>query len=1207
MGTRAASFFASVWLATFLFGATASAVLNVSVEARPDPVRPGETVNVVVHIANESAAAAGAATLSMTLPSSIVAFNENLVTGVSNCNLGVDATLCEPGEAITTAFGTLGAGEGATVSFPAVVASGGAAPPDGTVLTFAVTGSATAQAPVNASGTVVVESAPALDLALEPDHDPVVPGETLTYQLHYANKNASGSLANVLLSVPVPPGTSFVSASDGGGLNGGNVEWALGSLAAGVSGARSFSVAVGAGLGAGSRLDANATLTGGLPLRSARAVARTRVQLVPELDIRILPGLDPIDSGQRQTTTVVVSNHSATNSGGVTITLRLPDWIETFAENALVGLSNCDRGADANACEPGEQILWSLGTLAVGEARHLVLPPLIRSDGLAPVDGELVSLHAIASDSANRYATVQRSFAIGPPPDLTLALEPDRPLALPGDTVYYRIRYGNQSPTSSPSTVLEAVLPPGVSFVSATGGGTASGDRVSWSLGTLAPGESGERTLAVAVSSGAGNGQAIELRGRISNAVSPLDEARGSSHVRVLSTNELDVALEFSADPIAPGEQFTASVTVSNPSAIASGGVTINLVLPDGIEPFSESALVGLSNCDRGASAVLCEPGETILWAFGTIGAGQSRIGTFTTRVSSGGASPPSGALLRFEAIALDSGNRGARANASLPVDDDGKLTLAVSDDRDPVAPGDRIHYRLDFGNRAVAGTAPGVALELTLPVGTSFVEASDGGLLVGDTVTWTPGDLAAGASRSVSLTVDAGVGLASGTLLAARARLFDTSAPAARTSTVALTRVNATRELQTTLELNPDPAAPGERFMLLATVSNPSSTTSGGVTINLVLPDWIEPFSEGLVIGLSNCDRGLDATMCEPGESVLWSFGTVGIGESRSGELSARVASGASAPAPGELLRFEAIGLDSGNRTSVMNRSLPIEANDRLTLAIDDEFEPTAPGSDLTYRLTFANTALGATSPATTLSMPIPVGTTFVSASGGGTLNADRVDWNIGLLRDLPGEVTLTVHVDPTVPSGTLLRASAQIANGAVPIARARAEASTRVESATGLRLEIAAAPTVVGPNQVIALTFTTTNVSALNSGGVVLSVRLPEYVVPFLEAAFPGCNCDRGASATTCEPGEDIFWSLGTVGAAQTVVRSGSLQLVPPDPLLPKGEVIRFEAVATDSGNRESVATRSLPEPGLAVGIATGLLVLFWGRSRRERSKAA
>src|SRR5207249_1382052 len=76
------------------------------------------------------------------------------------------------------------------------------------------------------------------------------PGSTITYTItvrNAGNQDATG----VTLTDPLPPNTTFASASNGGSLGGGSVTWAIGNLAAGATVTRTVTVQVAASVPAG--------------------------------------------------------------------------------------------------------------------------------------------------------------------------------------------------------------------------------------------------------------------------------------------------------------------------------------------------------------------------------------------------------------------------------------------------------------------------------------------------------------------------------------------------------------------------------------------------------------------------------------------------------------------------------------------------------------------------------------------------------------------------------------------------------------------------------------------------------------------------------------------------------------------------------------------------------------------------------------------
>src|SRR5262249_20356518 len=126
----------------------------------------------------------------------------------------------------------------------------------------------------SASATVTVDATLALDVSLHEAKDPVAAGGSLEYTLHFGNRSTTTAYASALLQLPLPAGTTFVSASDGGTLVAGTVEWSLGTLQPGQSGTRRVSLTTSGALIRGTLLLATATLSNPSPqLAQARALS----------------------------------------------------------------------------------------------------------------------------------------------------------------------------------------------------------------------------------------------------------------------------------------------------------------------------------------------------------------------------------------------------------------------------------------------------------------------------------------------------------------------------------------------------------------------------------------------------------------------------------------------------------------------------------------------------------------------------------------------------------------------------------------------------------------------------------------------------------------------------------------------------------------------------------------------------------------------
>src|SRR5262249_55856126 len=140
-----------------------------------------------------------------------------------------------PGDAYTLNFSNVGAGASASNFITLDVASGGGAPPDGTLINLIATDGFRG---ASVARTVVTQSAAAAraDLKLGTTQGTVPPGGAFAYTFAYHNASPA-PLANVELSMPVPAGASFVSADSGGVLGAdGIVRWPLGTLAVAATG-----------------------------------------------------------------------------------------------------------------------------------------------------------------------------------------------------------------------------------------------------------------------------------------------------------------------------------------------------------------------------------------------------------------------------------------------------------------------------------------------------------------------------------------------------------------------------------------------------------------------------------------------------------------------------------------------------------------------------------------------------------------------------------------------------------------------------------------------------------------------------------------------------------------------------------------------------------------------------------------------------------
>ena len=263
------------------------------------------------------------------------------------------------------------------------------------------------------------------------------------------------------------------------------------------------------------------------------------------------------------------------------------------------------------------------------------------------VDGALLIADAMVI--ADGVSAVQDSHAVvirDNAPQLQLSLSADRNPAAPSELVTYRLRYSNLSTTES-ADGLSATVPDGMTFVSATGGGTELGGVVSWPV-SVGAGISGAREFTVSVNSGLPDGELLRSEAQFNDSVSGAS-AKSATVVAVQASSPLDLMITSSKDPVREGTALTITMTVSNTSGGTLSNVVLQAVTPEYMQ-FYEVQTSPIGDC---ASSIVCSPGDSLTWLLGSMGPGEIRVVRYSASVSP---SAVDGALLVADAMVIADG-----------------------------------------------------------------------------------------------------------------------------------------------------------------------------------------------------------------------------------------------------------------------------------------------------------------------------------------------------------------------------------------------------------------------------------------------------------------------------------------------------------------------------------------------------------------------
>jgi hypothetical protein len=827
----------------------ASPLISVDIDANPDPARPNEQLNVQLVVTNHDAIARLNLSLRVRYPDGV----NSVLT--SNINGGTcPPSFCDPGEQVVYAIASLGAGQSLTLELPSSVA---AATPDGTLVNFYAMLSDPTGGNASAIDSVRVRTLPSYDVSLRDSADPVAPGAELAYKLSFGYREEALVLATSTLRFRPPAGTSFVSASGGGSLANGAVTWNLGLIAPGDGGSREVIVQVDAAdasvlQAAAEIFDAND------PLEQAGAEALTVVDATPPIAVQIDANSDPVRPNELMNVQAIVTNRDAV-ARTLTLRLRYPDGL------ASVAVSNTTASCAPSFCDPGEIVTWSLGSIAAGASTVVELPPFVSNVGGVAQDGQLINFYAILTDTAGGSASAFDSARVRSNASYDLSINESADAVAPGAFLSYKVNYGyRQEALTLATSSLRFRLAPGTSFVSATGGGMLAGGYVEWNLGTLNPGDGGFRELTVQVD--AGDASVLQAAAEVYDAGDPVESAAAEALTAVDASRPIGVRIDVNPDPARPNEMMNAQFIVTNRDVVART-LTLRVRYPDGLFAVSTANIAW--NTPGSCPPSFCDSGEMVTWSFGSVAAGQSITVELPPSVLNTAAS---GQLINFFGLLTDTAGGVAAASDTVRVSADTRYDLMIRDGADAALPGAELTYKLTFGYRADAPVIADSAMRFRLPEGTSFLSATGGGVLSGDTVAWdlgslNPGD---GGIRAVTVEVDA----ADGSVLQGQGEIYTTTSPVEQAQAEVLTAVDGNPALSLDVQATTNPSQPNTVTTVTLTVTNLDVITRT-VTLRVRYPDGV--FS--IAPASFDPDGSCPPSFCDPGEMVTWSLGNIPAG----------------------------------------------------------------------------------------------------------------------------------------------------------------------------------------------------------------------------------------------------------------------------------------------------------------------------------------
>lgn len=792
---------------------TQDADLAVTKTVAPTTATAGNTVTYTVDVADLAGGSdARGVVLADTIPSSLILVSATPTRGTCTSTSPVSCTL-----------GLITPGTSAQVAISARVKSTTSA---GTVTNTASATTTTAESVTgnNASavGLTVVTRAD-LSLTKTADPDPVQLGDNLTYTLTAAN-NGPSQARGVVITDPLPAGTTFVSASPGCTETSGTVSCTVGTVETGSAAARTITVDTPQDAPAGTLTNtasvAATTTDPATDDNTASFVSSTASSADLDLDKTTSPS--PVVAGQDVTYRVAATNRGPSTASDVRVLDTLPSGV-SYRSSSIGGGGSCSR--------TGPDLSCALGSLSSDAFVVVTIVGHVDADLTATSTSNTATVSATdpsdptpSNNSATSTSTVTRSADVG----VSLATTPT---VRAGEDASFRIVVTNAGPATSRGAVVTVSLPAELRPVpgSLPENCSATGQSISCTLGTLAVSGSTAVDFSARVLAGtpAGDVSATASVGATTADPNPENNS-AAADLSIATASDVVAAITVAPQVLVAGSTAIYTLTATNNGPSDAVNVMLADDLPDGVSIVSATPNTG--SCTTRGPALSCisdrvTPGSALTVNL-VVSIDPAVTGSVTNEVVASSAG--------------DSDTSNDTASITNEVQRSADLRLTKTASPDPVSAGGTLHYALDTINVGPA-TATGVVLDDTLPDGVQLladgVDAPPGVTcttnLPANRVTCTLGDLAVGVSVSVTLSAQVAATTEAGATFTNSASLTSPT-PAvdldARTASVTVT-VDSNADLSVTKTgLEESPIAGGGATYLVDVHNNgPSVARAAG------------------------------------------------------------------------------------------------------------------------------------------------------------------------------------------------------------------------------------------------------------------------------------------------------------------------------------------------------------------------------------------
>lgn len=843
--------------------------------------------------------------------------------------------------------------------------------------------------------------------------------------------------------------------------------------------------------------------------------------LNPQADLAITKddGVTAAIPGTALTYTIVVSNPGPSDAPGATVTDVFPASLTGVSYTASSG-----NGATGFTAAGSGNISDTVSLPAGSSITYVANANLSASTTASLFNTATVTAPAGVSDPVSGNNSATDSDSIDRQSDLAITKTDGATSAVPGTPISYSIVVSNAGPSDASGATVTDTFAGTLNACTwtcvAAGGGscTAAGSGNIADTINLPVSATASYTASCDISESA-TGSLVNTAtvAAASGATDPVLGDNTATDTNTLAPSaDLSATLTDTPDPVTVGDNLTYVATLANAGPSAAQDVNLTLPLPATTTFVSATPSAG-GTC---TTPVVGANGSVSCTWNGATGTGVVGNRDVTILAQIPLATPNNtvlSATVTASSITTDPASGDNTATTTTTVNSTADLSMALTATPDPATAGSNLSYLATLTNNGPAD-AQAATITLPVPAGTSLVSAtpSAGGSCnaVSPVVCTWAGTTAAATDRVATIVVQVDPAQTAPLSATASASTTTTDPVPGNDSATATTTVTAEADLSMTLTASPDPVTAGTNLSYTATITNAGPSNAVDATISLPLPAGTSFVSASPSAG-GSCGTGSPVVCTWAGATAPLATHSADIvvlvAPSQTAALSAMAtASSATAdPVP-------------GNNSATAATAVVVSSD--LSISLADSPDPVTAGTNLTYVATANN---GGPSDATgvTITLPLPTGTSLVSGtvSGGGSCAGAPVVCSVtgSMAPGASRTATLVVAVAPSVPSGSLINASATVASASADPNSGNNVASTTTDVITSADLVLAfsASASEVLINVPVTFTATSLNQGPSDAQDVIVSITLmPDFRY--------GSHIAVGATCTTPQVG-----NVGTI----------------------------------------------------------------------------